>query len=175
MDAFQEVMTKLHKPKGLIRNTSLNSLSNLPTKVVRARTIAYALLLSALLATFGYLLSHRKSLDVVFIRPKNIPYSAMADKPNIIQNPIELRIQNLTFAPVDLNFEIPVEENARGVSLFLPQNAPLLEPGNRNTLFLIIRFPKEVLELGHSSTTILVTDQKTGKVERLEVPIVGPF
>ena len=46
VDACDEVMTRLHRPRGLVRYDSLNGLAGRATRWLRPRTIAYALLLA---------------------------------------------------------------------------------------------------------------------------------
>jgi polyferredoxin len=46
IDACDEIMTRLQRPRGLIRYDSLNGLAGRTTRWIRPRTIAYAVLLS---------------------------------------------------------------------------------------------------------------------------------
>ncbi len=63
MDACDSIMEKVHKPKGLIRYASYNSIvEHKPNKVFTTRSIAYSFVMVALMGFLGFLMFNRTSV-----------------------------------------------------------------------------------------------------------------
>src|SRR6186713_1719576 len=62
MDACDEVMVKIDKPKGLIRYASFNSIQDGVLKLMNARVIGYSFVLIALLTLLGFTLLTRSAV-----------------------------------------------------------------------------------------------------------------
>jgi cytochrome c oxidase accessory protein FixG len=71
IDACDVVMDKMSYPKGLIRYTTENALAGKAVRVLRPRTLLYAVVLVALFAGFLWSVAHRSMLLAEVIRDRN--------------------------------------------------------------------------------------------------------
>ena len=94
IDACDDVMDKVGYPRGLIRYTTQNALERKPTRLVRPRTVIYAVILSGLLAAFGIGLGRRMPVDVDVIRDRNALYRLLDD--GRVENVYSVKILNKT-------------------------------------------------------------------------------
>ena len=97
IDACDEVMEKINKPKGLIRYTTENALEGNPARLLRPRVIIYATVLVALLSVLIYSITQRKLVDIDVIRDRNALYRELDD--GTIENTYTLKILNKTEQP----------------------------------------------------------------------------
>jgi cytochrome c oxidase accessory protein FixG len=94
IDACDSVMDKMAYPRGLIRYTTQNALEKRPTRVVRPRTIIYAVILGGLTTAFGVGLAKRTPVDVDVIRDRNALYRMLDD--GRVENVYSVKILNKT-------------------------------------------------------------------------------
>jgi len=91
IDACDEIMTKLDRPKGLVRYDSLNGLAGKKTRWIRPRTIMYSILLmvGASVATYAFSTVRPASLSVT--RMTGAPYIVSEDA---VRNQFLVRVVN---------------------------------------------------------------------------------
>lgn len=94
IDACDTVMDKMSYPRGLIRYTTQNALDKKRTRVVRPRTIIYAVILTGLVTAFGVGLVTRTPVDVDVIRDRNALYRLLDD--GRVENVYSVKILNKT-------------------------------------------------------------------------------
>lgn len=94
IDACDDVMDKMSYPRGLIRYTTQNALERKPTRIVRPRTIVYAVILSGLVTAFAVGLLTRTPVDVDVIRDRNALYRMLDD--GRVENVYSVKILNKT-------------------------------------------------------------------------------
>lgn len=97
IDACDEVMDKVGYPRGLVRYSTEHALEGKPTKLIRKRTVFYALLLSAIVSTLIYSVATRIPLIVDVIRDRGELYRETSE--GAIENSYQLKIMNKTEAP----------------------------------------------------------------------------
>ena len=105
IDACDEVMVKLHRPRGLIRYDSQNGLQKKPTRWVRPRTVLYAILLCIGAGVASWAIST--------IKPANFGVTRMIGAPYIIdggfvRNQFLVRLVNKRNVPV--RFTLAVQD-----------------------------------------------------------------
>jgi len=102
IDACDTVMEKLELPKGLIRyDTPYNQESRTTgrpekTKILRARTIYYSVLLSLVGAAIAYGLVNRNMTEIHVLRDRNPLFVALSD--GTVRNGYDIKILNKTHA-----------------------------------------------------------------------------
>jgi cytochrome c oxidase accessory protein FixG len=96
IDACDDVMTRLHRPRGLIRYDSQNGLNGKPTRWVRPRTLLYALLLSVGAGVAGWAISTIKPANLGVTRMVGAPYIVDRD---YIRNQFLVRLVNKRNTP----------------------------------------------------------------------------
>ncbi len=96
IDACDDVMVRLHKPRGLIRYDSLTNFAGGRTRWVRPRTILYAVLLLVGVAVTAAVLGNVKPVAFAAMRMPGGAYFVDADA---VRNQLLVRLTNKTTAP----------------------------------------------------------------------------
>ncbi len=98
MDACDEVMVKIGRPKGLIRYDSTAALEGEKRKkIIRPRTIIYLVLFAGMFALSIKQLSSRADIQSEILRPPGMPYIKQDD--GKIRNSFVLVLQNRSSVP----------------------------------------------------------------------------
>jgi polyferredoxin len=92
IDACDEVMDKVGYPRGLVRYSTEHAMHGQPTKLLRKRTVFYALLLTAIVSALLYSLATRIPLIVDVIRDRGELYRESSE--GMIENSYQLKIMN---------------------------------------------------------------------------------
>ncbi len=102
MDACDSIMEKVNRPKGLIRYASYNSIvEHKPNKVFTPRSIAYSLVMVALLGFLGYLVTGRTMVKAYLTKARGVVYMDVDETHG--KNLYNLKLTNKT------RKELPVE------------------------------------------------------------------
>jgi len=115
MDACDEVMEKIDRPKGLIRYDSENGIQSERKKIFTPRVIAYTAVLTILIAVNFFLLSARTDVEALILRTPGMLYQKVDD--NYISNLYNYQIINKTKNefPVEFRLEDGVDGKIRMV------------------------------------------------------------
>lgn len=105
IDACDDVMLKIGKPKGLIRFASIDSITNRIQKIISPRVIGYSLVLLALIGVLGFATITRSDVETTILK---VPGTLYQREPGLITNLYNVEFVNKTFN--DLKLEIRVEE-----------------------------------------------------------------
>ncbi len=92
IDACDTVMTKIGRPKGLVRYSTQAEIDGVPTRILRPRIVVYAVLLGSLFAGFGLAVAHRMPIDIDVLRDRNTLYRELDD--GRMENVFTLRLIN---------------------------------------------------------------------------------
>lgn len=172
IDVCDEVMEKIHKPKGLIRYTTLAQLSGQARKYFHSQTIAYIVLLLCSVGGLAFTLSQKQFLDVAVLRAKGNPYEIIKGDDEIIVNHFHLEIFNQTGRDILLNVRLPEEWEKMKMSLVMPSNPVQLKDSASQRADFFVKFPASALNKGSKNIPLLIESQTGNK--KLEVPLVGP-
>ena len=93
IDACDEVMEKINKPKNLIRYDSLNGVNSGTKLKFTNRIIAYSISLMAIIGVFGYLLITRENYETTLLRMPGMTYQ-YDEKTNEVSNLSQIEILN---------------------------------------------------------------------------------
>jgi len=104
IDACDDVMIKIGKPKGLIRYASINSITNGVLKLITPRVIGYTFVLLAVVGILGFALITRSDVETTVLK---VPGTLYQREPGIITNLYNVEFVNKTFN--EMNLEIKVE------------------------------------------------------------------
>lgn len=122
IDACDDVMTRLNRPKGLIRYDSFNGLSGGKTKLVRPRTLVYTGLLLVGMLVMLLSLSRLEPFDSTVLRTGGAPYF---QQDGVIRNHFQVRLVNKRNEPTELSIAV---ESAVTLQVTPPQNVISLAP-----------------------------------------------
>lgn len=181
IDACDEVMTKLKKPKGLIRYDSYNGLRNLPVKKLRIRTGVYLAIITTAISLLTYFLANLKPVDIALLRAKDSPYTVtkLADGSEAVINHYYLELSNQSSA--NHNIEVALSQSAvqDGAEVIIAQKPLPLEMGRIKRADFFVKIPKARFIGGTYKTSIEVidTDLESGEARKVQkdLSLVGPM
>lgn len=177
VDACDSIMTRIHKPKGLIRYASQRSLMGEAKRVFRPRVWIYGALVLLLLSALLLAGSSRKSAQVTILREAGAPYVL---SPEGVRAQLRVKIENhgegaetyrlaLSFGPPDR--QQSAEE--LGGRLILPENPVVVSGLDRRTVGGFVILPESVFKNGQMPVTVSVTDAQ-GETQTAQYRILGP-
>ncbi len=105
IDACDAIMVSVHKPKGLIRYASENSITKGIKLKLTARIKGYIAVLTLLLSLLVFLLVSRTDLDARLMRTAGMTYTSLPD--GRVSNLYNLKLANKTHA--DISFTLKLE------------------------------------------------------------------
>lgn len=169
IDACDAVMTKIGKPKGLIRYSAKRSAK----EILTSRPGAYLAALVALVLAFGLTVAKRDAVEIVLVRAIGEPYQQLDSD---IVNHFRLELQNQKFETVRVSVRSDAADEA--VKLISAAGTVDLPAGQAKVIDFFLRFPAGKLRFGHAKTMIEAEQLSAGSsipiVKKIEVPLVGP-
>jgi cytochrome c oxidase accessory protein FixG len=107
IDVCDDVMVKIHKPKGLIRYSSYTAIKEGRQKLFTPRVAGYSVVLMALLALLTYFIFTRADIEMTVLKAPGTLYTKTED--GLITNLYSIEFVNKTFEdiPIELRIESP--------------------------------------------------------------------
>ncbi|RNC84654.1 MAG: cytochrome c oxidase accessory protein CcoG [Balneola sp.] len=121
IDACDDIMDKIDKPRGLIRYSSENAIRSEKRKILTPRIMGYSAVLLALLTTFVVLLSMRSDLETTILRERGTLFQELPD--NRISNIYTIKVINKTFEEIDYELAL-ISPPGQLVSLGMINSVP---------------------------------------------------
>lgn len=178
IDACDEVMEKIDKPKGLIRYATGSSLKGLATSWFRPRVAIYSVLLIAVVGSLIFSISRREDIDVTVLRAKDNPYQVVSNGGGgeEVINHFKMHMKNHTFDDLRLKVALPADWQSKNVEIISQNKTVEIGAGKNVTLHFFVKFPKEVTgSEGARNITVDFINQKDNEVLIEEdVKLVGP-
>lgn len=170
IDACDEVMVRLHRPKGLIRHDSLNALAGKVTRFLRPRLVLYCFFALAGASVFLWATQQVKPVILSVVRMQGAPYIRDA---GVIRNNLYLRLANKRSGAHE--YRIEIDSPVAGVVSTGATTHPIkLEGGQEIQEPLIVTVPDGEFR-GVFDLTIRVVGE-SGLVEsERKMPFLGPF
>lgn len=167
IDACDDVMDKIDKPRGLIRYSSENAIREEGKKILTPRVAGYSGILAVLLITFFTLLSMRPDTETSILRQPGTLFQTLPN--DRFSNIYEIRVINKTFETLD--YEVALQ-SPRGELNLLGDFSEVPPQGSSNGRFLIV-LPKD--QLSGSQTELVFDIYANGeKVETITSGFIGP-
>ena len=123
IDACDEIMAKVGRPRGLVRYDSLNGLEGRRHRYLRPRTVVYALLLLAGAAVLAAFLGRLRPVHVEVTRMTGMPYFVTDE---VVRNQFSIRY--LTKRNEPTTFRVAVEAAPAGLR-WTGRDEPIVVPG----------------------------------------------
>lgn len=169
IDACDEVMVKIDRPKRLITFASESDISTGKHKLLNWRTGAYSIVLLILLGLLSFLIASRKNIDSTILRAPGILYQ-MTDSTHY-SNLYQLKTINKTYQAARL--ELRVVEPAGAVIRKVGKDILVKAESKYDGQFFLILPAQEMT--GHK-TKIIMQVVKDGKViENIKTSFLGPI
>ncbi len=168
IDACDDVMIKIGKPKGLIRYASINSITNGILKLVNPRVIGYSLVLVALLGILSFALITRSDVETTVLKVSGTLYQR---EPGMITNLYNVEFVNKTFD--DLKLDIKVESPAGAVLHSVDGKAVVVPAEGILKSVYFIKIPEK--NVVHARTVVMLgIYQRGNRIETVKVKFIGP-
>ena len=175
IDACDDVMTKIGKPKGLIRYSSQDAIAGKPRKLLRLRTVLYPAVLVLLLGGLGVALFTKAPADVTVLRAVDAPFTEEAD--GRISNQIRVKITNRRGTDQQYTYLFEGLEgagiNASDVTVVSPENPLLVAAGATRTTSVFVLLPRAAFANGERRVRLVFSDGKDF-TETVTYRLLGP-
>jgi cytochrome c oxidase accessory protein FixG len=168
IDACDAIMTGIHKPTGLIRYASENSINKGVKLKLTPRIKGYIAVLSLLVSLLCFLLLSRSDLDTRLMRTPGMTYTTLDD--GRIANLYTLKLVNKTHE--DIPFQLKLE-NMAGEITQVGSSEMIVKKEAYSNLQFFIKLKKEDVTNWKTSVEIgLYQDKK--KLKTITVKFIGP-
>jgi cytochrome c oxidase accessory protein FixG len=171
VDACDEIMDRIERPRGLIRYDSHRGFEGEPRRgLLRMRVLGYAVLGLLGLTVLGFSLAERSSFELHFLRAKGLPYRLEGD---VIRNVLTIRVQNKSeeAAVYFVDAAAPGHPDAT----FVVSQVRLEVPGLADvTTPVIVTVPEASFD-GPFPLSITVSDSTSGSSRTIDASFRGPI
>ena len=168
IDACDDVMLKIGKPKGLIRFASYNSIREGIHKIINGRVVGYTIILLALASVLGFSLATRSDVETTVLK---VPGTLYQRDNGYITNLYNVEFVNKTFSTINLELRIESPDNAELVNV---TGKPIVIPAEgflKGVYF--IRIPEE--KVTNARTVVLAGVYENARlIETVKVKFIGP-
>jgi cytochrome c oxidase accessory protein FixG len=137
IDACDDVMTKVGRPRGLVRYDSQNGLTGRAKRLLRPRLYVYTALGALGLGVATFALSGRSDFEANMLRAVGAPYTLDGD---VVRNSLRIHLVNKRSATTTFTL---VPEPAPGASFFLPLQQVTLAPLGYADAPVMVSVPRE--------------------------------
>lgn len=171
IDACDDIMDRVGRPRGLIRYSTENMLAGKPRRILRPRVVAYSLALLGVMVGFGTAVSRRHPTEAAVNRSVGAPFVVLPD--GRIQNMLELRLANKTGEPLTFAVSVVPPEGADEptAELVTPLGPFVVAGGEVRKFPLLLRLPGEAARVRHVTLRVAAPD---GFVEDLQTSFLSP-
>lgn len=185
MDACDVVMSKLKRPLGLVRYQTEMEVEGKKRRIIRPRLAIYSFILlfaSALLIGFN---AGRTDLYATIHREAGSSNMFTETPDGYVINPLKIHLRNRSEEAHGFNVRAV---SPAGMELILPQGSFLLQPGEKQTVHLLAKVPKESfkgtggkieaeIELFEAdpSTGAAIANAEESQTKQIHTEIFGPL
>jgi len=172
IDACDEVMTRIGKPRGLIRYDSARGFAGARRVLLRGRLVIYVVAFLIGAAFFAYRAGDRTFFTVNVLRPQGLPFSIQQ---GAIRNLYTLHIQNKSDEARTFGLAPGDGPAALGpqAEFIIPQPRVHLAPLADAQVPLFVMLPQAAY-VGPRDFHLEVADSATGRAEQVSVRFRGP-
>lgn len=167
IDACDDIMEKIGKPKGLIRYSSEEAIKNGRQKIITPRVIGYSAVLLILLTTFFSLILTRPATETTILRQPGTLYQELPN--DVYSNIFELKAINKTFDSMDYRIELVTPDG----EIAMLGDVSRLNPQSSAEGRFLLKLPKENLT-GYQTEVRFNVYANGEKIETETASFLGP-
>lgn len=171
MDACDEIMNKLHRPKGLIRYTNEKELQK-DSRTIGIRSYLYASVCIAILIGLISILNIRQGFHIKFLRGSKVPYQKVSETK--IANHFKAKINYYGEETFNIDFKVTPADYAGKIEVISPQAPVAISDGNEQ-IDLFFQFSPKILVEGKLKILLNITNDENVIINTTEVQLVGPY
>lgn len=172
IDACDDIMTKLKKPKGLIKYSSENQISGKERKVITVRSAIYVIISLTFISLFLFFLNASTNLSMVFLRSK-IPFQVIEQGQTVV-NHFTLKLVHQGSKIYKVRYSIQGSEFDNSIKVVTNQDPTIVDIPEKK-IVLFFKFSPSVLVAGERKVQVNAIDVDTKEVlATKEVTLVGP-
>jgi cytochrome c oxidase accessory protein FixG len=168
IDACDAIMTRLRRPTGLIRYTSLDALQGRSTRLFRPRVLVYLAVILGAASVIAIMLIGRASFEVDMVRRAGAPFTVRTD--GIVTNSIRLRITNRLDRSQMFQIGLTGPE---GSSIVVTDKSIELDARSVVAIEGQVLVPGPAFKRGRAPTTVSVTSSG-GSAWQQDLIVLGP-
>lgn len=167
IDACDEVMVKLERPKGLVRYSSLNQLSGATRSALRPRTAVYGGLLTVAIGVFAFAALGRKLVEVQVVRAAGADVATLQE--GKLVNHFRAKLVNKRDTPIAISVR-----PQPGYEFLVPLRPWPVPAGQTATMEIFVKRDLKLFEPGGADRPLLVFEHEGDEVGRQRAPLLGP-
>jgi cytochrome c oxidase accessory protein FixG len=167
-DACDAIMTRLDRPRGLVRYSSEDQLAGRPRRLLRTRTVVYPVLLAIAVIALVWQAGGRLASQVWALRVDGAPFAVLAD--GRVSSPLRLRIENRTGAARRYTVDLV---GADDVELAAPRGPVEIAAGQTAVVPVIALAPAGGFVGGERRVEVRIRDD-AGFARTLRNTLLGP-
>lgn len=174
IDACDEIMEKVHKPKGLIRYTSENELRGGERKLITIRSSIYVFISLMFMTALVLFISQSGNLKFQFYRGTELPYQIIenSDGTKTISNHFTMKVSHQGNKEHFVKLEVGEDDLKTKVQIVTIMN-PIKINRNEMKTPIFFKFDPSIISDGKKSLKLNVIEEEK-IINTLEVPLVGP-
>jgi cytochrome c oxidase accessory protein FixG len=153
IDACDDVMEKIGKPRGLVRYTSQAELETGKRKFIRPRLVVYSAMLAIMFSALGFSLVGKSSADVTILRGLGAPFSVLPS--GEVSNQIRIKIANRSDEERSYAF---VLVDGDGLTLVAPENPLIVAAGDSQMTAAFITTQPSTFTAGELEISLRIFD-----------------
>ena len=168
IDACDTIMTSVHKPVGLIRYASENSIVNGVKLKFTTRIKAYTSVLALLLSLLVFLLVSRTDLDARLMRTAGMTYTSLPD--GRISNLYNLKLANKTHKDIAYTLRL---ENMNGEIQVVGNSIAVVKKEDYSHLQFFVKLNRTDIK-GWKTELKIGMYENNKKIKTIEANFIGP-
>jgi cytochrome c oxidase accessory protein FixG len=170
VDACDEIMEKVDRPKGLVRYDSLNGLEGKEKRVKRPRLYFYGGIATLWLVGAAFAFNQSSEFEANVLRHEGAPFAVVDGQ---VRNSVRIHLVNKTS---DRQTFVVTTENASGIAYIVPRPRVELDSLGSTYLPILAVLPQDEMKPGlEVQLTITMEGNEEGKGTRVvRAPFVGP-
>lgn len=175
IDACDQVMVKLNKPKGLVRYDTELGLEGKKTPIIRGRIIIYFLLIVVAVSLLSFIISNRDLSPIHVTRDRHKPYIEMNS--STILNHFRISIRNQYLEPISVSFKPGITLLENKAVLTMPIPTITVPAGTSGIQEIFVQFPSYLTASGKKEVSLIqvITTPAGTKEEKIrKVVLLGP-
>jgi polyferredoxin len=168
IDACNAIMTSVHKPKGLIRYASENSITKGVKLKFTTRIKGYVVVLTLLLSLLVFLLVSRTDLDARLMRTAGMTYTSLPD--GRVSNLYNLKLANKTHKNIPFTLKL---ENIEGEIEYVGSVSLIVKKEDYSHVQFFVKLNRSVVK-GWKTPLQIAMYQNNKKIKTITANFIGP-